>query len=264
MTGLLRIAERHDDALGASVVHRRLLERAACGVARSNSLESISVEKMSIGTDTSTGPGPAAFGELKRLVDDLREQIGPLDAPGALDERPVDLELRRVGVEVDLLVRMLAVEVGRDVAGDDDHRDRIERRVGDAGRGVGQARAEMAEHHRRGLSDARIAVGGMRGDLLVARVDEADRAVRQRVSTAILVWPHSPKMCSTPRSSRKRTNWWETRSFMSLLHQSASRLAVRRPGVGEGIVLGHRPLDPAALLHSAPRHARGSRPSATG
>ena len=44
-------------------------------------------------------------------------------------------------MEVDLLVRMLAVEMARDVAGDHHHRDGIERRVGDAGRGVGEARA---------------------------------------------------------------------------------------------------------------------------
>ncbi len=32
-------------------------------------------------------------------------------------------------------------------------------------------------------------------------------------STAMLVWPHRPKMCLTPRSSRYFTSWFATTSF---------------------------------------------------
>ena len=69
-----------------------------------------------------------------------------VDPPGPLDERPVDLELGAVGVEVDLLVGVPAEVVRRDVAGDDHHRDAVEGGVGDAGGGVGEPGAEVAEH----------------------------------------------------------------------------------------------------------------------
>ena len=54
---------------------------------------------------------PAALGERERLLDDLGKEVRPIDAPGALHERPVDLVLRRVGVQVHFLVRVLAVVV---------------------------------------------------------------------------------------------------------------------------------------------------------
>ena len=53
------------------------------------------------------------LGEQERLVDDFREQLGLVDPPRPLDERPVDLELGTVGVEVDLLVGVSAEEVAR-------------------------------------------------------------------------------------------------------------------------------------------------------
>src|SRR5690606_3724570 len=80
------------------------------------------------------------------------------------------------GVQVDLLVRVFAEEVAGHVAGDDHDRDGVQRRVGDAGGRVGQARSQVAEYDRRLFAHARITVGRMRGDLLVARVDETDRA----------------------------------------------------------------------------------------
>ena len=107
-----------------------------------------------------------------------------VDAIHALAERPEDLELIRVLVQVHFLMRMPAVEVGRDVAGDHDHRDRVERGVGDAGRGVGQARAEVRQHDAGLARGARVAVGGMRRDLLVPRRDEPDAALAERVEEA--------------------------------------------------------------------------------
>jgi hypothetical protein len=74
--------------------------------------------------------GAAALGEGERLVEDLGEQVCRVDPPGPLDERPVDLPLIGVGVEVDLLVGVLAVVVARHVARDDDHGDRVERGIG--------------------------------------------------------------------------------------------------------------------------------------
>ncbi len=141
---------------------------------RSNSLTSISVEKMSIGTSTSTGPGRPLCGERECLFDDFREQVRLIGAPRALDERPIDLVLRRVRVQVHFLVRMLAVVVARNVAGDDDHRHRVERGVRHAGGRVGEARTEVRQHDRRLFLRAGVAVGRVRGDLLVPDVDELD------------------------------------------------------------------------------------------
>ena len=87
--------------------------------------------------------------EVERALHDARQVLDAIDAIHALAERPEDLELIRVLVQVDLLMRMAAVVVRRDVAGDHDHRDRVERGVGDAGRGVGEARARDASARRR-------------------------------------------------------------------------------------------------------------------
>ena len=88
---------------------------------------------MSIGTSTSTGPGPSGLREVERALHDARQILDAIDAVDAFAERPVDLELVGVLMEVDLLVRMAAEVVRRHVAGDHDHRNRIERGVGDAG-----------------------------------------------------------------------------------------------------------------------------------
>ena len=74
--------------------------------------------------------GASFFGELKGLLQDFGEQIRPLHAPYALDERAINFRLRRVGVQIDFLMRMLAVVVARNIARDDDHWHGVERRVG--------------------------------------------------------------------------------------------------------------------------------------
>jgi hypothetical protein len=115
----------------------------------------------------------------------MRGQIARVvDAIHALAERTVDLELVRVLVQVDFLVRVAPVEVRLHVAGDDHHRDRVERGVGDAGGGVGQPRTEVGEQHPRLARRAGVAVGGVRRNLLVARADVADAAAAERVEQA--------------------------------------------------------------------------------
>ena len=125
-------------------------------------------------------PGLSVLGEQERLLDDLGQQLRLVDAPAALDERSIDLVLRSVGVQVDLLVRVPAVVVGGHVAGDHHHRDAIEGGVGHAGGGIGEPGAEVAEHDRGPPRDARVAIGSVGGDLFVADVDELDAAARHR------------------------------------------------------------------------------------
>ena len=126
-------------------------------------------------------PRASALGENERLLDDLREQVRRIHAPRPLDEGPIDLVLRRVRVQVHLLVRMLAVVVRRHVAGDHHHRDRVERGIGHAGRRVGEPGTQVRQHDRRLVRRPRVAVRRVRGDLLVPRIDELDLlALRQR------------------------------------------------------------------------------------
>ena len=122
--------------------------------------------------------GLAALGQQERLLDDLGQELGLLDPPGSLHEGPVDLVLRGVGVQVDLLVGVPAEVVRRHVTRDHHHRDAVERGVGHPGGGVGQAGAEVAQHDARPSGHPGVAVGGVRSDLLVAHVHELDVAVR--------------------------------------------------------------------------------------
>jgi hypothetical protein len=55
----------------------------------------------------------SALREQERFVDDLGEQVRIVDAPRALNERPIDLVLRAVGVQIHFLMRVLAEVVRR-------------------------------------------------------------------------------------------------------------------------------------------------------
>jgi hypothetical protein len=86
---------------------------------------------------------------MKRPLNDARQISSAIDTIDALAERTIDLRLVRVLVEVELLVRVPAVIMRRDVTRNHDHRDGVERRVGHARRGVRQAGSEMREEHTR-------------------------------------------------------------------------------------------------------------------
>ena len=177
----LRREQRADDRFGRHVVQRGLVQRLRV---RQHALPQADVDFL--GEDVHRHvdqhrAGPPALGQRERLLDDLGEQMRRIHAPRPLHERPVDLVLRRVGMQVHFLVRMLAEVVRRHVAGNHHHRDRVERRIGHAGRGVGEPGRQVRQQHRRLLRRARVAVGRVRGDLLVPRVDELDLlALRQR------------------------------------------------------------------------------------
>ncbi len=170
--------ERRDNALGGlgvdrgpSNLWRRFLERVGGQVGRENVHRHVDQH----------GTGPSRLGQMEGAVHDPRQIRGAIDAIDALAERPVNLELTGVLVQVHFLVRMASLKVRLHVSGDDDHRDRVERRVGHAGGGVGQARAEMRQHHTGLPGGARIAVGGMRRNLFMSRRDELDPALAERV-----------------------------------------------------------------------------------
>jgi hypothetical protein len=100
---------------------------------------------------------------------------------GSLDERPVHRGLVGIGVEVDLLVRVPSVQVGRDVTGDRDQRHRVQGRRGDAGDRVHHAGADVQQDYAGFPRGAGVSVGGVGGRLLVPGDHELDRAAGQRV-----------------------------------------------------------------------------------
>jgi len=83
--------------------------------------------------------------------------------------------------DVDSLLDGMASEiVRRHVACDHDQGNRIERGVRDAGRRVRETRTQVSEEHAGLAGRARVSIGSVRGDLLVACRDEAHFAVPQR------------------------------------------------------------------------------------
>ena len=118
-----------------------------------------------------TGPGPAGPRDVERLGDDARQVVGVADQVVVLGHR------QRDAVDVDLLERVLADERGRHVAGDRDHRHRIEQGRPDPGDEVRGARTGRAHAHPDAAGDAGVAVGGVGAALLVADEDVAQLRV---------------------------------------------------------------------------------------
>ena len=71
------------------------------------------------------GTRPAGAGEVERLGDDVRDVVGVPDQVVVLGHR------QRDAGDVDLLERVLADQRAGDVAGDRDHRDRVQLGRGD-------------------------------------------------------------------------------------------------------------------------------------
>ncbi len=114
-------------------------------------------------------PGPAALGDVKRLVQQPRQLADVLDEIIVLGAGPGDAG------GVGLLEGVVADQMGRHLAGQADHRHRIHQRIGQAGDGVRRPRT-AGHQHRADLSGrAGIAFGGVHRALLMADQDVAQR-----------------------------------------------------------------------------------------
>ena len=114
----------------------------------------------------------AAVGrEVERLGDDVRDVVGVPDQVVVLRHR------QRDAGDVDLLERVLADQGVGHVAGDRDHRDRVELGGGDRGDEVRGARAAGAHAHADPAAGAGVAVGRVAAALLVADEDVPDLGV---------------------------------------------------------------------------------------
>ena len=160
--------------VGTRVGHR---QRVGCRRARKRRGR----ENMSIGTLSSVTPGrPGARGPV-RALEESGQVLDPGHVPGPLDEGSVDRRLVGVRVEVDLLVRVPAAVVRRDVAADDDEGDGVESCGRGAGDRVHHAGTDVHDDHARATGRARVAVGRVRRGLLVPEDDEVDAAAAERV-----------------------------------------------------------------------------------
>ena len=175
-------------------------------------------------------PRLTAFSEVKGLFKDLRHQIRPINPPGALHKGPVDFVLRRVRVQVHFLMRMFAVIVGRDVAGDDHHGNTIQRRIGDPGCAVGQAGAQVRQDHRGPARHPRVTIRRMTGDLLMPNGDKVDGAVRHRrqhrdvgVTAQAENMPHTPVFEVIDQVLRDRSSCSRGVIMRGEHHQATSR-----------------------------------------
>ncbi len=114
---------------------------------------------------------PSGAGDVERLGHDAGQVVGVAHEVVVLGHR------QRDAVDVDLLERVLADQRGRDVAGDGDHRHRVEERRADPGHEVCGARPGRAHAHPDPAGHPGVAVGGVRAALLVADEDVAQLRV---------------------------------------------------------------------------------------
>ena len=113
-------------------------------------------------------PRPAARGDVERLVQHARQVLDALHQIVVLGAGPGDAD------RVALLEGVVADQMRRHLPGDDDDRDRVAERIGQAGDGIGGAGARRDQHAADLAGRARIAFGGVDRALLVAHQDVLD------------------------------------------------------------------------------------------
>jgi hypothetical protein len=115
---------------------------------------------------------PASGSEGKGLGHDARELVHPRHLPQALGHGLEQRGQVGPGLAVDLLQHAATEHVGVDIAGEDEHRRRVDVGRGDADRGVDRARADR-RHDRHGLaSHPEVGVREVRRRLLVPNLQE--------------------------------------------------------------------------------------------
>ena len=115
-----------------------------------------------VDVDGSWASGP---GDMEGLGEDPRQVVGVPDEVVVLRHR------QRDAVDVDLLEGVLSEEGPGHVAGDRDHRDRVEEGCADSGHEVRGARTRGAHAHADPSGHAGVAIGGVGTALLVANED---------------------------------------------------------------------------------------------
>ena len=120
-------------------------------------------------------PGPAAAGQVERLVDGLRDLPRVLDHERVLDDR------HRDAAGVALLEAVGADQLGADLAGEEHRGDGVEHRVADRRHQVGGAGARGAEGHAHPAGGLGVALRRVAAARLVADQDVADPPVVDRV-----------------------------------------------------------------------------------
>ncbi|KAG0925239.1 hypothetical protein G6F32_013627 [Rhizopus arrhizus] len=119
--------------------------------------------------------GPALAGDTERIGDHARQVIDTAHQPAVLDARQGQAE------HIQLLEGVGAQQRRGDLAGDADHRHRIQHRIGDAGDQVRGARAGSSHADADLAAGAGEAIGGQRSALLMAHQDVLQRRIHQRV-----------------------------------------------------------------------------------
>ena len=122
-----------------------------------------------------TGPGAAGGGDVERLGDDAGQVLRAHDELVVLGDRAGDAD------RVALLERIRADGAGGDLAGDDDHGDRVHVGVAQRGDHVGGGRTARHHRHAGTAGDVGVALGHVARTLLVAHEDVADGALQKRV-----------------------------------------------------------------------------------
>ncbi len=117
------------------------------------------------------GPGRAGHRLAEGHRDHVGDALGRHDVRGELRDRRHHVDVRQVLQGAHLVLVQGAL------AADQQERALGAQRVGDAGDGVGRARAGGDDGTAGLAGDARVGVGGVRGDLLVADVDDLDALV---------------------------------------------------------------------------------------
>ena len=110
-------------------------------------------------------PRPSACGDVKSLVERARQIGDGFDQIIIFGARPGDAD------GVAFLERIIADQMRRHLPGDDDERNRVAERIGQAGDGVGRTGPRGDENGTDLAGRARITLGGVHGALLVPHQD---------------------------------------------------------------------------------------------